>query len=259
MILSSWAVDATRPVLATAIHAGHELRPEIADLMHLEPELRRREEDPHTDEIATVVGSTVVVHRSRFEVDLNRDPSSAVYVEPEDAWDLDLWARPLEDPVVARSLELHDRFYGQLAETLDELVARHGGFVLYDVHSFNHRRNGPNAAPADPTTHPTVNLGTGSLPPKWKPVAQTFLDTMNSMTLGGAVIDARENAKFRGRYMAQFIHENYGEVGCALAIEFKKTFMDEWTGHIHPDLFDDIKHALAATVEPTWKEHQSCL
>ncbi|CAN5824264.1 N-formylglutamate amidohydrolase [soil metagenome] len=258
MTFCSWVVDGARPIVATAIHAGHELRPEVVASMTLEPGDRRREEDPHTDELAAVVGSHVIVHRSRFEVDLNRDRSSAVYVEPEDAWGLDLWAPALERPVIERSRALHDAFYRRLGDTLDSLVRDHGGFVLYDVHSYNHRRHGPDSRPADPRTDPVVNLGTGSMPAKWRPVAEAFLDAMTLIDAGGVAIDARENVKFRGRYMAEFVHDRYGQVGCALAVEFKKTFMNEWTGEVFPGLFDDMKRSLAATVEPVREAHHRC-
>ena len=71
--------DAPGPVVMTAIHAGHELRPELADLVLVDASIRLREEDPFTDRLA-VAGTRVTVHRSRFEVDLNRPrarPSTA--------------------------------------------------------------------------------------------------------------------------------------------------------------------------------------
>ncbi|WP_244875288.1 N-formylglutamate amidohydrolase [Pseudoclavibacter albus] len=44
--------DWSGPVVATAIHAGHELRTAVADAMKLDEEVRFREEDPFTDRIA---------------------------------------------------------------------------------------------------------------------------------------------------------------------------------------------------------------
>ena len=89
---SPWTFsDAPGPVIATAIHAGHDLRPEIASRIAVDDATRLREEDPFTDRLTAVGGSTVVVHRSRFEVDLNRPREDAVYRLPEDAWGLDLW------------------------------------------------------------------------------------------------------------------------------------------------------------------------
>ena len=137
--------DWSGQLIATAIHAGHELRPEVAELMALDEDVRFREEDPHTDRIASLAPARVVVHQSRFETDLNRPRSEAVYRTPDDAWGLDLWTEDeLPDDIVARSLDLYDSFYAALADRLDEVAAR-GPFVLLDVHSYNHRRHGPDA------------------------------------------------------------------------------------------------------------------
>ena len=36
---------------------------------------------------------------------------------------------------------------------------------------------------------------------------------------------------FQGRgALTRFVHERHPEHGCAIALEFKKFFMDEWTG-----------------------------
>lgn len=250
MGFSSWDVRFDRVVIGTAVHAGHDLRPEIAERMILGDAERLREEDPHTDRLASLLGSHVAVHRSRFEIDLNRDRDTAVYREPDESWGIQVWERPLEDDVVERSRTLHDRFYARLGDTLDELVRRHGGFVLYDVHSYNHRRRGPDQPPEDPAANPVVNLGTGSLPERWEKVASAFVDAMRRSTLAGEAVDVRRNVKFRGREVARFVHDRYGEVGCALAIEFKKVFMDEWTAVVDERRIGELGRALVDSVAP---------
>lgn len=250
MPFSHWNVDPQRALIATAVHNGHGLRPEVADIMILDEATRRREEDPHTGLLASYLGSYVTVERSRFEVDLNRPPEEAVYVRPEDSWDLVVWKETPAPDLVDRSRQQHADFYRSLGEVLDQLVDRHGGFVLYDVHSYNHRREGPGAPPDDPDANPVVNLGTGSLPSKWEPVAAAFLDSMRQLTVGGEPVDARENVRFRGRYVAQFVHDNYGDVGCALAIEMKKVFMDEWTDEVDEIRLAEFGIALAKSADP---------
>ena len=47
-----FAGEWTGQVVASSVHAGHGLRPEIAAAMVLDEEVRLREEDPHTDVIA---------------------------------------------------------------------------------------------------------------------------------------------------------------------------------------------------------------
>jgi N-formylglutamate amidohydrolase len=250
MTFASFRLSEDDLVIATAVHNGHDLRPELADLIGLDESTRRREEDPHTGEVAARFGANVVVHRSRFEVDLNRERQEAVYRGPEDAWGLDIWDRPLTDDEVAESLLLYDGFYRDLASVLDTLVAGHGGFVLYDIHSYNHRRGGPEAEPDPPATAPTVNLGTGSLPERWKGVADVFVESMRENTLDGVELDVRENIRFQGRQVARWVHDDYGETSCALAIEIKKVFMDEWSGEVDHDRLRQLGDALTGSVGP---------
>jgi len=224
--------DPTSPVVATAIHAGHDLRPEVRDRLALDEPTRLREEDPFTDRIAACAAARVVVHRSRFEVDLNRARDEAVYRSPEDAWGLDLWRDDLPDDVVRRSLDLYDAFYEALAAHLDALAAN-GPFVVLDVHSYNHRREGPQrpAAPAD--ENPEVNVGTASLDRhRWAPVVDALIENLRTSAVHGERLDVRENIRFGGAHLARWVHERYPDTGCALALEFKKTFMDEWTGQV---------------------------
>lgn len=60
------------------------------------------------------------------------------------------------------SLAVWDEVYAALAVTLDEVAAR-GPFVLLDVHSDNHRRDGTVAEPAPEADNPEVNVGTASV------------------------------------------------------------------------------------------------
>ena len=55
--------------------------------------------------------------------------------------------------------------------------------------------------------------------------------TLRAFEFRGRHMDVRENVAFQGRgEQTRFIHEAFPETGCAIAIEFKKFFMDEWTG-----------------------------
>jgi len=72
---------------------------------------------------------------------------------------------------------------------------------------------------------------------------------MGGATLAGTPIDVRENVRFEGRQVARWVHDIYGDVGCALAIELKKVFMDEWTGKVHTTRLEELGDALLASVE----------
>ncbi|MGD9634724.1 MAG: N-formylglutamate amidohydrolase, partial [Pirellulales bacterium] len=66
------------PLVAAAIHAGHALRPAVAERVALDDAARLREEDPFTDELSKLVPTHFIGRRSRFEVDLNRPREQAV-------------------------------------------------------------------------------------------------------------------------------------------------------------------------------------
>jgi N-formylglutamate deformylase len=238
-------------LVSTAIHAGHDLRPEVAEHMALDPDTRRREEDPYTDQMLGDLGTRIVAHRSRFEVDLNRSRDAAVYRRPDDAWGLDVWRGELPQDVVGRSLHLYDDFYAELARVLDELSS-HGPFLVLDVHSYNHRRDGADAAPADSQGNPQINVGTGESDGAWwRPAVDRFTEVMAAQTIRGDRPDVRENVKFRGGHMSKWILERYPETGCVLSLEFKKVFMDEWTDVCDPAHVAAIRDALGSTVQPT--------
>lgn len=225
--------DFTSPTLAVALHDGARLRPEVAERLALEERVRRREEDPFSGVWAGISPNRIVVLRSRFEVDLNRPPERSVYVEPEDSWGLSIWASPPDAGLLARSYEEHARFYATVKGVLDRLVQRHGRVLVLDLHSYNHRRGGAHAPPADPSDNPALNVGTGSMPrARWAHVVDAFMDAAASCRLDGQAVDVRENVRFFGGYFPTWVHRTYPTSACALALEVKKTFMDEWTGRV---------------------------
>ena len=237
------------PVVATSVHAGHGLRPEVAEAMVLDEATRLREEDPFTDRIAAVVPDRAVTTRSRFEADLNRPRREAVYRRPEDCWGLDVWrGGTLSDDLFEGSLATYDAFYDALAPRLDALAER-GPFVLLDVHSYNHRRDGADAEPAPAEDNPEINVGTASVDrERFGPLVDRFMADVSVPSPAGRTVDARENVAFEGRALAWFVHDRYPGVGCVLALEFKKTWMDEWTGEVDEDRLEDLRGLLAGTL-----------
>ena len=105
--------------MATAVHAGHLLRHDVAERTALSDGTRLREEDPMTDVLATVGDQVFVSRTSRFEVDLNRPTDEAVYRIPNDAWGLELWQEDLPDHVVGESLAEHELFYEVMGDWIE--------------------------------------------------------------------------------------------------------------------------------------------
>jgi hypothetical protein len=224
-------------VVATAIHNGHELRPEIAARMALGEADRLREEDPFTGDAVRGVACHVVVHRSRFEFDLNRDAAGAVYSTPGQSWGLKVWqSEALEPEPAQHSLELHAGYYRMLAALLDGVAERHDRFVLLDVHSYNHRREGADAEPTPRDQAPDINIGTFSMPrEQWAFLVDPLVDVMRGFDFNGRRLDVGENVAFQGKgEQTRFVHQRYPDRACAIALEFKKFFMDEWSGEPDP-------------------------
>ena len=223
--------EGQEPVVATAIHDGHELRSEVASLVALSDSERLREEDPFTATWATIVGARVISTRSRFEVDLNRPRDMAVYRKPADAWGLRVWKSEPSPEVVAASLQQYDYFYHEMHRVLARMEERYGRFAVLDLHSYNHRRGGPNSPPDDPSGNPEVNLGTGTVSrERWGFLVDRFKADLAGFNFLGRQLDVRENVRFKGGHLSRWVHQNFPSSGCCLAIEFKKFFMDEWTG-----------------------------
>jgi len=249
----AWTIEeGDGPLVAVALHGGHDLREDVSAALALGEDDRLREEDPFTDRWVEVGETRIVVHRSRFEVDLNRPRDRAVYGGPDEAWGLDLWreGRPPER-LRQRSLRQYDAFYQEVREVLARIEERHGAFVVYDLHSYNHRREGAGARPAPRGENPEVNVGTGPMDrERWAPVVEAFLAALRGFDFGGRHLDVRENVRFRGGHFVSWVQGAIPTGGCALALEVKKFFMDEWTGEGNEEEIRGMGRALAATVDP---------
>lgn len=237
------------PVVAAAIHHGHDTRPGIERCLALDEQQRLHEEDPITGEWSQVAMTQIIGLRSRFEVDLNRPRDRAVYQSPEDAWGLHIWNCGPDPQMIAESLQEYDDFYRTVHDLLQRLIHTFGHVVVYDLHSYNHRRQGQAAPPEDAAENPEVNVGTGSMDREyWQAVVDAFINALQTSEFQGRQLDVRENVKFRGGHFPQWIHQMFPHQVCAIAVEFKKFFMDEWTGERYPEDVEAIFRVLSATI-----------
>ena len=239
------------PVLAAAVHDGHAMRPSLRRHLAIDTPSRRRDEDPLTGLFTSVGDVRLRARRSRFEVDLNRPRDKALSSNPDDTWGIRFWRGELPREELQASLAVHDRFYAMMAELLDALLDRHGSLLVLDLHSYNHRRDGPDS-PAPVDGNPDIDLGATTLDRKrWGDVVHAFAEAMRAAPVAGGAPDVRENVRYPGGgHFPEWIHARYGERICTISIEYKKTFMDEWTGHADIarlyDLLAGLERAVAA-------------
>ena len=236
------------PIIATAIHDGHLIDTALHPFLNLQEHERFREEDPYTNYLVEMPVSWVSVQTSRFQVDLNRERSKAVYRLPEDAWGLQVWNTNLPDRLIADLQRQYDLFYAQIARLLETTIKQFGHFVVLDVHSYNHRRGRPEAY-ASTGENPEINVGTRHNRNKWQMLSRDLIRFLSHQRVKNHRVDIRENIKFGGGGFAAWINRNYGKYGCVLSIEFKKTFMDEWTGRVDIQHLRDLKWLLEAAVQ----------
>lgn len=247
------------PVVATAIHDGHAIRESLRPYLAIDEAQRRREEDPLTGLLTAVGDVRVAVRSSRFQVDLNRPREQAMSTDPELTWGLQVWhelpARELD-----ASLATYDRYYAMISELMERLIARWGCVFLIDIHSYNHRRDGPDAAPAAQRGNPDIELGVTTLDHgRWGKVAQRFTEALRAQPCGGRAPDVRENVRFpTGGHFPEWVYATWGDRICTISPEYKKVYMDEWTGQADIAVIEDFRAGLQQAVDAVRPEFLAC-
>ncbi|MGY0632814.1 N-formylglutamate amidohydrolase [Luteimonas sp. A478] len=239
------------PVIATAIHDGHGLRPSLRPLVALPAAERMREEDPLTGVFTEVGDVRIQVPASRFETDLNRPREGAVYARPEDCWGLEVWRTSMPEEEIKRSIAAWDRFYAMFAELVDRMLERWQAVLLVDLHSYNHRRDGVDGPHAPQQGNPDIELGiTTADPDRWGNVVARFSEALRAQPVSGRNPDVRANVRFpTGGHFPEWVYARWGARVCTISPEFKKIFMDEWTGQADVAALYDLRAGLQAAVD----------
>ena len=138
-----------------------------------------------------------------------------------------------------------------LGQLLDEIVASHGRFVLLDVHSYNHRRDGAEAPAMPQDAAPDINISSFSMPrQECAFLLDPLMEAMRGFDFNGRRLDVRENIAFQGKgEQTRFVHARYPSTGCAIAIEFKKFYMDEWSGQPDQAELDAMRAFITHTAD----------
>ena len=217
--------------------------------MNITEAQRLRDEDPHTGRLTAVGDAKLVVDTSRFEVDMNRRCARSVYLTPADAWGLEVWRDEPGDEELERSRAIHDAFYEAMGKFFERVEKEYGAFVVLDLHSYNHVPDGPDGDPADPVQNPVVIVGTGNTDGvRWRTLIERFIGDLAAFDTGTESLDVRENVKFTGGDFTRWVHGRFPTSSCCLTVEFKKTFMDEWSGALDETRFEVLLSALASAI-----------
>lgn len=231
--------DPVHPYVCTAIHDGHRFAPDLEPLCQLSPDDRVFEEDPHTGTIALGLANNIVGLDSRYEYDLNRPPDAAIH---DIAWGREVWHGTLPAELAARSLAKHTAFYQVVDAVLAALMRRHGGGVVYDLHSYNGRRKGGTAAPA-------FNIGTEQIDKRrHRRSIDQMARQLAAVEIEGEGLRTAIDEVFYGRgYLATRCRQYDAKILC-LPIEIRKFFCIEETGVAYPTILADLKRQLVAVI-----------
>ena len=189
------------PLAAAAIHHGHAVRPEVAALLALSEQERLREEDPFTELLAEVAPTRLIGRRSRFEIDLNRPRDKAVYLQPADAWGLNVWKGSLPTRRLAR-------LAGELRPVLRHRADRprgawSSGMGAWWCSTFTRTTIAATAPTGRSPTRRKTPRSTSAparwTAQRWAPVVDGFIDALRQFDYRGRQLDVRENVKFRRR------------------------------------------------------------
>ena len=246
-MLADFSFSYNSPIVCTAIHNGHEVSKEVLKNLTINEEIRLMEEDPYTDRFTQFSSNTIIGRTSRFEVDLNRSKEKGIYINPEDAWGLNIRKETPSTLNISQSLEKYQEFYNSAKKYFLQLEEDFGKFFVYDIHSYNHHRKGSEAGFDDPMLNPEINIGTNTMPEKWFPLIDKIQNKLISFDYFGRSLDVRTNVKFPGGHFSRWINNNFPDSVCCIAIEFKKFWMNEWTGEIYEDRLNKLIQALNST------------
>lgn len=242
------------PVLALAIHNGHHLPQVLLRYTAISDDDRFREEDPYTGQLAEHFPNHIIVNTSRFAIDLNRKRDKCVYLKPEDAWGLNVRIGELPEALYNDLLNSYEDWYNTLVYQIERMLKFHPYIIVLDLHSYNHRRNGPDAQPDPQTDNPDIILGRSNMNKEFYPIVENLRSKLDGKPIWNMKLDVRCDVKFPGGQLPRFLHEKYPSQLLCLAIEFKKIFMNEWSGKLNPVSLYDIRNLFMDEAE-NWIEN----
>ncbi len=222
-----------------ALHTGRRIREELHSILEVSDTDRFREEDPGTERLIETLPIQIIAQDSRFEYDLNRAIERTIPLTPETAWGLKVWKRPLTDAEKETSLAKYREFHRLMEIVSDFMVSRGRPAYIFDLHSYCYQKNGNQPWHQDP--QPDLNLGTMSINQcRFRKAIDTLLSELRMITIEGRKIRVAENELFLGGHLARKLCARHHSQLAVFAVEFKKLYMDEWSGEFNQDNFAEL-------------------
>lgn len=252
-------IEGEGPIIATALHDGRTVRDEVLAHMSISEADRSREEDPFTSLWTTVSPTRLIVHHSRFEVDQNRPRDNAIYLTPAQSWGLRVWKKPLPPEIVARTLSYYDAFYLELKELIERKLRKYPRIFVFDMHTYNHHRLGPNQPFDPPEKNPEVDLineTSGYNYEVFGALWNRLHRDIRAFDYFGRQLDVRSNVRFQVAYLSTWIQSQFPGQAASIQFEIKKFFMDEWTGIPDHAQLEKIRDLYASLIPGVVEELQ---
>ena len=227
-------IDRYVPAIFTAIHAGNTIQEHLQGKLALEEKERRYEEEPFTGAMLASFPIVLEGLESRFQYDLNRPLDTAIYEEArgKKVWNVALTAKERQE-----SIQRHQSYYKVIHALISVLEKKFHRCIVYDLHSYNHKRLALDA--------PLFNIGTHFID---KALFQPVLNHLKRQLVKTEFLNLENrvafDAVFSGKgYQAAFIHKQHSRSLC-VPLEVKKVYMDETTGELYPLMLEEITGAL---------------
>ena len=235
-----------------SMHSGNRVREEILNILSVSESDRYREEDPYMDRFITDFPIRIMGRDSRFEYDLNRNPYRAIYDFDKPTWGLKIWNREITEAERSRSIQKHREVHELMEMVCSYLLKQNRYAMLFDLHAYCYQRETRQDWQDD--DRPEINIGTGAVNRDvFEPVITCFKSNLRRTLIHDHKLRISENEIFFGGYLSRHLSRMYHDRLLVLALEYKKIFMDEWTGELYPDVLDklirDFKRAVDRAVE----------
>ncbi len=85
------------------------------------------------------------------------------------------------------------------------------------------------------------------MPEKWLPLVDLIQKKFSTANYFGNQLDVRKNIKYPGGRFSRWLHDTFPDNVCCIALEFKKIYMDEWTGLVDREKQETLRNLLINT------------